>query len=304
MASGIPFALGLAGLGGYKLARRALRPMVEMAQRAREINAEKLSTRLEFGSGQDEVGQLAAAFNETLGRLEASFDRLRRFTADAAHELRTPLTAIRSVGEVGLQQVQRPETYREVIESMLEEAARLSRLVEGLLAMARADAGQVRLERTSLPALDQVREVSALLEVLAEEKRQKVEIEGDADLCVGADRVIFRQIVINLLDNAIKYSPEGSAVKIRVAPQAEDRVMIEVADRGPGIPREQRERVFDRFYRMDQARSRNVGGAGLGLSIAQWGAQAHGGSLTVAETDQPGCTFQLVLPGAPRRTPV
>lgn len=298
LAAGAPFALLLAAWGGSALARNALRPIERMARRAREINAAQLNARLVVENPDDEVGQLATAFNETLARLEDSFVQLRRFTSDAAHELRTPLTAIQSVGEVGLRRNPDAAHYREVIESMLEEADRLRRLVEGLLQVARAESGQLRLERSGLPALQQVREVSALLEVLAEEKQQSVEVGGDDSVQAHADRAVFRQILINLLDNAIKYSPVGGRIAVNVARKENGVVAVTVADSGAGIPPEQRSRIFDRFYRVDEARSRESGGTGLGLAIAKWGAEAHGGSLEVAASSGRGSTFVLLIPEA------
>jgi heavy metal sensor kinase len=299
LLAGLPVALGLAGFGGYFLARRALAPIEAMARRAREINAEQLNARLEVENPHDEIGHLAAAFNDTLARLERSFDQLRRFTSDAAHELRTPLTAIRSVGEVGLRKQAGAEHYRDVIGSMLEETNRLGRLIEGLLAVARADAGQVRLERTEVPVLQLARDSAALLDVLAEEKGQTVSVEGDGTLRVDADRIILRQVLVNLLDNAIKYSPAGGKIAIRVLRNGPGMAVIEVEDSGPGISVEHRDRVFDRFYRVDEARSRETGGAGLGLAIAKWGVEVHGGRLELAARAGSGCLFRVLLrPGA------
>ncbi|MBL8179524.1 MAG: HAMP domain-containing protein [Bryobacterales bacterium] len=290
-------ALCMAAAGGYFLVQRTLRPMEAMARRAREINAEQLNARLPVSDGEDELGHLAMAFNETLGRLERSFQQLRRFTSDAAHELRTPLTAIRSVGEVGLRERGGETRYRETIESMLEEATRLGRLVEGLLAMARADAGQVKLQKTPAPLLRQAREVAALLEVLAEEKHQQLSVSGEDGVLADADPVILRQILINLTDNAIKYSPAGGKIAIRVKADGGMGV-VEVTDSGPGIAAEHRERIFDRFYRVDEARARQTGGVGLGLAIAKWGAQAHGGELELTGSLEEGCTFRLSIPAA------
>ena len=187
-----------------------------MARRAREINAERLSARLDVENPHDELGLLSRAFNETLARLERSFEQLRRFTSNASHELRTPLTAIRSVGEVGLQRQGSSEYYREVIGSMLEESARLTRLVDSLLTIARADSGEIRLERTPIFILPFVREAVSFIEVLAEEKHQKLSVEGNETARVHADRVILRQVLVNLLDNAIKYSFAGGHVLVRV----------------------------------------------------------------------------------------
>ena len=293
---GLPVALGIAGLAGYLLARHALNPVDRMARRAHEINAESLSARLDVENPHDELGRLAFAFNQTLERLERSFEQLRRFTSDASHELRTPLTAIRSVGEVGLRRQGTAEHYREVIGSMLEEAARLTRLVESLLTISRADAGQIQLARTEVALLPLVRETGAVLEVLAEERGQHVAIEGDETLRVKADRSILHQILINLLDNAIKHSPAGGRVAVRVLRTGEETASIEVVDSGPGIPPEHRSRIFDRFYRVDEGRSRDSGGSGLGLAIAKWGAEAHGGRIELDCPPGRGCIFRLAIP--------
>jgi heavy metal sensor kinase len=297
LLAGLPFVLVFAGLGGYFLARHALGPIERMARRAHEINAERLSTRLDVENPDDELGILAKAFNETLSRLERSFEQLRRFTSDASHELRTPLTAIRSVGEVGLQKPGESEHYREVIGSMLEESGRLSRLVDSLLMIARAESGQIALERTTILLLPLVRDAASFLEVLAEEKGQKVSIKGDETARVQGDYAILRQVLINLLDNAIKYSHAGGHISVRVSSAGDHSVLVEVEDGGPGIPPEHRDKVFDRFYRLDEGRSREAGGAGLGLAIAKWGAEAHGGRLELECKVGGGCIFRLLLPG-------
>lgn len=295
---GLPLALALAGLCGHYLARRALAPMAAMARRVQEINAEQLNTRLEILNPQDEVGRLAAAFNETLARLERSFERMRQFTSDAAHELRTPLTVIRSVGEVGLQKQADGQYYREVISSILEASDRLGRLVDGLLAMARADAGQIQIERTPQDALRLVRDAAAVLEVLAEEKSQSLSVEGVDGLRITADPSILRQVVLNLLDNAIKFAPEGGRVWLRVLQADGGTVAIEVEDDGPGVPVEHQDKVFNRFYRADRGRARETGGAGLGLAIAKWGAEANGGRLELVPSRPAGCLFRISLPAA------
>jgi heavy metal sensor kinase len=291
---GLPLALGLAGLGGYFLARRALSPVERMALRAREIHAQQLNARIDVENPDDELGLLAQSFNETLARLEHSFEQLKRFTSDASHELRTPLTAIRSVGESGLQKNEGSDYYRDVIGSMLEEAERLEHLVESLLTISRADSGQIRLQFARTDLLPVVQQASMLLEVLAEEKDQVFSLEGDGSIQVMADSVILRQVIINLLDNAIKFSPRGGHISVRVL-RGDSTACIEVEDCGPGIPLEHRDKVFDRFYRVDQARSREAGGAGLGLAIAKWGASAHHGELTL-DSRATGCVLRLVLP--------
>src|SRR5206468_4944815 len=201
---------------GYWLARRALAPVGHMADRARTITADRLGDRLPVEDAEGELGQLATVFNETLARLERSFGELRRFTADASHELRTPLTAIRSVGEVALQTPKSATEYRDVIGSMLEEADRLTRLVDSLLTLSRADAGHIQVQRTDISLLGLAQEASSLVEVLAEEKRQRISVEGEPASMVSGDRLILRQALINLIDNAIKYSPVGAEILIRV----------------------------------------------------------------------------------------
>ncbi len=298
MIAGLPIALGFAGVGGYFLARRALSPIERMARRVNEINAERLSARLDVENPEDELGALAKAFNETLTRLEASFEQLRRFTSDASHELRTPLTAIRSVGEVALQKQGSSEHYREAIGSMLEEAGRLSHVVDSLLTIARAESGQIHLARTTMSILPFVRDTVSVLDVLAEEKRQNLSIDGDETVQIEADRAILRQVLINLVHNAIKYSRSGARISVRVSHAEKQTAVVEITDDGPGIPPEHRERVFDRFYRIDEGRSREAGGAGLGLAIAKWGAEAHGGHLELNCPADGGCVFRLALPVA------
>jgi len=293
---GFPIAVLLAGVGGYALARKALAPIDSMATQAKKISAERLGDRLSIENPEDELGKLGTVFNGMLGRLQAAFDQLRRFTADASHELRTPLTAIRSVGEVALQDERSPAEYRDVIGSMLEEVDRLTRLAESLLALSRADTGHVQLQREDIPLLRLAKEASSVVEVLAEEKRQRIDIEGDADLLVSVDRLILRQAIVNLLDNAIKYSPPGSRILVRVQSGGDKQLFLDVIDHGTGIPSEHQPYVFDRFYRVDKARTRECGGAGLGLSITRWAVEAHGGDITLESEEGHGSTFRVSLP--------
>jgi len=298
---GFPIAVLLAGFGGYGLARKALAPIDAMATQSQKISAERLSDRLPIQNPADELGRLGIAFNDLLKRLQGAFDQLRRFTADASHELRTPLTAIRSVGEVALQEQKNPAEYRDVIGSMLEEVDRLTRLVESLLALSRADAGQIQLQRTDISLLAIAREASAMVEVLAEEKGQQLGVDGDASIIVSADRLILRQAIVNLLDNAIKYSPKASRISVRIARGTDNQATVDIADQGPGIPSEHQPYVFDRFYRVDKARTREWGGAGLGLSIARWAVQAHEGELTLRSEQGQGATFRIWLPPSPNQ---
>jgi heavy metal sensor kinase len=295
---GLPLAVAIAGFGGYLLARRALAPVDRMAEQARSITAERLKERLPVDNPNDELGRLASVFNQTLMRLESSFDQMRRFTADASHELRTPLTAMRSVGEIGLRGKRESSDYREIIGSMLEEVDRLSLLVDRLLTLSRADSGEGMLARDHVDLCDLAEEVTTQLEVLAEEKQQSITVEAnEPSMCIG-DPMVLRQALLNLVDNAIKYSPVGGRIVVRVS-SLNGIAVLDVSDSGPGIPAELRPRVFDRFYRADRSRSReNGGGTGLGLSIARWAVEVNGGQLTLESGDGPGATFRITLPNS------
>src|SRR5213080_1927489 len=293
---GFPIAVLLAGFGGYALAGKALAPIDSMATQAKTISAERLGDRLSIETPEDELGKLGTVFNDMLRRLQTAFDQLRRFTSDASHELRTPLTAIRSVGEVALQDQRSPAEYRDVIGSMLEEVDRLTRLAESLLALSRADAGHIQLLREDISLVRMAKEASSVVEVLAEEKRQQIDIEGDANLVVSVDRLILRQALVNLLDNAIKYAPSASRILVRVQLGANKQVFLDVVDQGPGIRSEHQPHVFDRFFRVDKARTREWGGAGLGLSITRWAVEAHGGDITLKSEEGQGSTFRVSLP--------
>jgi heavy metal sensor kinase len=289
---GLPLAVGAAGLGGYVLARRALAPIEQMTARAQTITAERLSDRLPVSNPDNEMGRLATVFNETLGRLEASFDQMRRFTTDVSHELRTPLTAIRSVGEVGLRGHRDEAAYRGIIGSMLEEVDRLASLVDRLLTLSRAETGQAKLSRDVVDLSALADDVVSHLAVLAEEKRQTLSVDRLASPVVSADRLVLRQALINLVDNAIKFTPTSGQVRIRIDQTPQD-ALVEVIDSGPGISNDARERIFDRFYRANDA---NGSGTGLGLSLAKGAVEALGGHLTLAATGATGTAFRISIP--------
>ena len=289
---GLPVAVAVAGIGGYALARRALAPIERMTEHARTITAERLNDRLPVDNPHDEMGRLAAVFNATLSRLEQSFEQMRRFTADVSHQLRTPLTAIRSVGEVGLRTSHRDESsYRAIIGSMLEETDRLAVLVDRLLTLSRAEMGQGTFARDVVNLAELAEDVAGHLGVLAEEKSQSLSVEATGAPTAVADRVVLRQALINLVDNAIKFTPAGGAISIRVS-GIDGTAMLDVSDTGPGIPDEARERVFDRFYRGDEDAA---AGTGLGLSIAKSAVEANGGALTVERSGPQGTTFRITL---------
>jgi heavy metal sensor kinase len=295
LAMGIPFAAGLAIAGGYFLAGRVLSPVGAMAQKAREITAESLAKRLPVDNARDEFGQLATVFNDTLSRLQDAFERLRRFTADASHELRTPLTAMRSVGEVALQNTLDAVSYRDVIGSMLEEVDRLTRLVESLLILTRADSGKIRLAPEALDLGELAGHVVDQLRVLADEKQQELTLRAPIRVQAMGDAALVRHALMNLIHNAIKYTPNGGTISVEVNATG-GRAMVEVRDTGPGIPAAHRDRIFDRFYRVDASRSREEGGVGLGLAIARWAVEANGGQIELASEGTDGSLFRVILP--------
>ena len=292
---GLPLVVALAGLGGYTLARRALTPIDHLASEAQRITAERLHERLSVPNQHDEIGRLAAVINNTFARLESSFDQLRRFTADASHELRTPLSVIRGIGEMGLKETRTPAEYKEALGSMLEEVDRLTTLVDTLLRLSHGDAGTVHLTPESVDLGQLARDVVSSLGILAEERSQRVRIDAADPIFVTADRLVLREAITNVVDNAIKYSPRGATVDIRVYSES-GRAIVAVADDGPGIAPEHRERIFDRFFRVDEARSRDRGGTGLGLAIARWAVAANSGQISVESRPNGGSVFRIVLP--------
>ncbi len=296
IAIGLPVALVVAAVGGYSLARQTPAPIEQMSAQAQTISAERLGRRLQVENPDDELGRLARVLNDLLARLETSFEQMRRFTADASHELRTPLTAIRSVGEGTLRAPRVDPACREVIGSMLEEVERLTTLVDALLTLSRAEGGHVGLKREPVALWDLTREVASHLSVLAEDRRQQIDLGSDDGLApVYGDRAVLREALINLLDNAIKYSPDGARIAVRLRGM-NGRASVEITDQGPGIAPEHQERIFERFYRIDKARSRQLGGAGLGLAIAKWAIDAHGGSIELESHIGSGSTFRVLLP--------
>ena len=298
LAMAIPGAVGLALVGGYLLAGRVLAPVAAMAATARKVSADALGERLPVENPDDEFGRLAGVFNDTLGRLQKSFEQLRQFTADASHELRTPLTAMRSVGEVALQRPLDAARYREVIGSMLEEVDRLTRLVETLLTLTRAEAGRIALVREAVDVDALAAAVAEQLRVLADEKEQTLALEAAAAARVDADPAVLRRALVNLLHNAIKYTPAKGVIHVS-ARRRQAEVVLEISDTGPGVAPVHHERIFERFYRVDAGRSRDAGGLGLGLALARWAVEASGGRLELASEEGRGSTFRIVLPALP-----
>jgi len=305
--------LVLAGSGGWLLARRALRPVDQMTMTARRIEAEHLAQRLEGAEVNDELGRLARTLNEMLARLEAAFAQVRRFSADASHELKTPLTVLRGEVEVALRNPRDPVEYRRVLTSVLEEVESMTVLVDDLLLLARADAGALRWDMTPVELDRLVEEVAKEGEVLGRGKQVPVKIQEIEPLVVQGDGPRLKQLLRNLVDNSVKYTPSGGQVTLALravrceTPATNSKfetqsspsphwAEIEVRDTGIGIAAEALPRIFERFYRVDPARSRETGGAGLGLCIAKTIAEAHGGRIEVQSTPGVGSAFTLLLP--------
>jgi heavy metal sensor kinase len=291
----VPVALALCGGAGYLLARKAVAPVEQLRRLTREITADRLDRRLPVATPGDELGGLTQTINEMIGRLERSFAEIRRFTADASHELRTPLAAIRTEAEVALTRPLGVADCQHLLGSILEECERLTRLTEQLLALAREDAGVARQAHGPVDLTALVQGVVDNMRPLAESRGVGLHSVVDGPAEVRGDGARLRQVFYNLLDNAIKYTPEGGRVTVRSGRRDGDAV-VTVRDTGVGIPAEHLPRVFDRFYRVDRARSREQGGTGLGLSIAQSIVTAHGGSIELASTPGQGTTCTVTLP--------
>lgn len=297
--------LAIAGVAGFLLTRRALQPIARMARRVETMSAEHLSERLPVEGVDQELAHLAGVFNGLFDRVEGAITRLQRFTADASHELRTPLAAIRAVGEVGLERAKTPAEYREVIGSMLEDVNRLATLAETLLDLARADSGAAGSRKERLELTRIVKEAVDVVAVLADEKHQRLSVSGGEGVAVVVDPVLLRQALVNVLHNAVKFTPDGGAISATIRAAGAQQVLVDVSDTGPGVSEAESTLVFDRFYRVDPARGRPAlsGGAGLGLSIARWAVEANGGSIALSSAEGQGTTVRITLPVAPASVP-
>jgi signal transduction histidine kinase len=294
----IPLALGLAAAAGYALARKSLAPVVAMSEQVDRITAGRLGERLSSVNQRDELGRLASTFNSLLGRLDQAFDQQRHFMADASHELRTPIAVSRTAAEVMLDgRDGAPAEYREALAVVAKQMQRLSRVVNDMFVLARADSGEYTVERREFYLNDVVEEAVTAARLLAAAKRIRVAAAPMPESPYEGDEDLVRQLLIILLDNAVKYTPVDGAVTVTLEPG----YTIAVADTGPGVPGDAREKIFDRFVRVDKARSRSTpgqgGGAGLGLSIARWIAGVHGGRVILRSTSPQGSVFAVELPG-------
>jgi heavy metal sensor kinase len=291
----LPAALAVALGGGWFLAGRALQPVEAITLAARRIAAGDLAQRLTVAHSPDEIGRLAATFNDMIARLETSFRQVRQFSADASHELRTPLTVMKGETELALRRSRPAEDYRLVLESSLEEIDRMARIVDELLFLSRADLGEVQIE--SLPVrLDAlVEDIQRQAVILGQEQAVHVVVGAVEPIQVQGDELRLRELLLNLVDNAVKYSRPGGKVEIALARDG-TMARLSVADQGIGIPADAQARIFNRFYRTDDARAHAKKGTGLGLSICKWIAEAHHGRIEVQGTVGQGSKFTVILP--------
>ncbi|MGA2555794.1 MAG: ATP-binding protein [Verrucomicrobiota bacterium] len=292
---GFPLVLLVAVAGGYFLVGRALGPVVEMARSAERITLQNLDERLPLTHTGDEIEQLSIALNHMIVRWREAFDQNRRFLADASHELRTPLAALRGEMESVVEQARALPEWRDRVGSALEEVDRLAKLVETLFAISRLDAGEAQQVWTKFDLARLASNTADQMSLLAEDKGVCVSCLAAAEVQVEGDQARIKHVVVNLLDNAIKYTPGGGAISLQVQARG-GKAVLEVADTGIGIPASALPHVFERFFRVDKARSREAGGAGLGLAIVKSICLAHGGKVEVESVESRGSRFRVELP--------
>jgi heavy metal sensor kinase len=296
----VPSVLVFATLFARFLARRALKPISKIIKTARDIGqGQELSQRIPVFKVQDELGQLALTFNEMMDRLENSFAQMRQFSSDASHELRTPLTVLQGQNELVLSKLRDPKEYQEVIISNLEEIKYMSKVLEDLFVLSRSDENQILLNYKAMDLGDLVEEVCRHAEVLAEDKDISIIIAFLEPVKIIGDEVRLRQMVWNILHNAIKYTQPGGKLKVSLLEKS-GFALLSIQDTGIGIPEKDRPFIFDRFYRVDKARSKDEGGSGLGLSICKHIAEAHKGKIEVESKPGVGTRFKIRIPSTAR----
>ena len=291
----IPIALAVSLAGGWFLAGRALRPVDAITLAAQRIAAGDLSQRLKMSATFDEIGRLAATFNNMIGRLDASFRQIRQFTSDASHELRTPLTVMKGETDLVLRRPRPLEDYQSVLESNLEEIDRMSRIVDELLFLSRADMGEIKLETLPVALELLVEDIHRQATLLGQERNIEVVLGTVMPAVVQGDDLRLRELLLNLVENAMKYSHPGGKVEIVLLKDGRD-ARLSVTDHGIGIDPSDHRRIFDRFFRTDTARAHTKKGTGLGLAICTWIADLHKGRVEVKSALGQGSTFTVVLP--------
>ena len=298
MLFSIPVVIILSIVAGWFLARRSLRPVDMITTTARRITAERLSERLPVSTSNDEIARLSDTLNDMIARLERQFQQIRQFTSDASHELKTPLAILMGELEIALRKEIPDASIRETLESCLEEVDRLTIVVQGLLELSRAESGQVQIERDHVNFSSLVTDIYEDIEILAEPKNIKLTANIEPNLFVTGDRVRLHQACLNIIENAVKYTRDAGEVSVKVASESVGRVILKVEDNGIGIPSEKLPYIYDRFFRVDEARSKDIQGSGLGLSIVRWIVEAHDGTIMAASEEGVGTTFVITLPRA------
>lgn len=294
---GIPFLLLFAGLGGYFLANRALRPIQQITETAQEITARDLSRRLAYRGAMDEVGLLAQTFDQMLERLQSSFERERQFTGDAAHELRTPLTVLKGQIEVTLNRKRNPAEYEKKLQELSAQVERLIRLSNGLLFLSRSDQNQLSFNTANVNLSELLGVLLEQFQPLAREKEIRINTEIPGEISVYGDSDHLIRLFINLLENALKYVPAGGQINVRASRES-GQAHIMIHNTGPGIPQERLQHLFERFYRVDADRSSQTGGSGLGLAIAHEIVRLHGGNIEVQSEPGRGVRVIVHLPSS------
>jgi heavy metal sensor kinase len=298
---GIPLALIVAAAGGYLLARKSFAPVTTMSLKARQIGAETLDERIEIGNERDELGFLAATLNGLLERLQLAFESQRRFMADASHELRTPIAIIQGEADVALARDRDAADYRESIEVMQRAARKLTRIVQNLFLLARGDAGRYPISMSRFYVGEVVADCIRGMRSVAQARGVALSCSAPEDIVIVADEELIHRLVLNLVENAVKFTQSGGTVHVDVR-DGDGNCTIRVADTGSGIAPADQSRIFERFFRGDRARPQDAGGAGLGLPIARWITEVHGGELRLEHSDATGTVFVAVLP-VDRRIP-
>ena len=291
----VPLAIIFSVLGGWFLAKRSLAKVDEITKTARKITAQNLNEKIPIVEVDDEIGRLSRTFNEMITRLQHSFEQVKQFSADASHELRTPLTILRGEIELALQNKNQNSENKRALVSMQEEVFRMTAIIENLLILSKVERGTLINEFIDLPLAPLINEIFEDSKMMAEPKKIKVVLETCDEVSIMGDPIRIRQLIFNLIDNAIKYTNQNGTVSLLLV-KDEKNAHIIVMDNGIGISEEDQKKVFDRFYRVDKARSREFGGTGLGLSISKWICEAHKGTISIRSEIGKGTTFTVTIP--------
>jgi len=291
----IPVVLAVANIGGFIIFNKSFSPIILLSNEMKKITAHHLYKRLPDLEGDDEIATLYKAINDMIARLEKSFEQIKQFSGDASHELRTPLTIMKGEVELALRSERTKEEYQEILVSVLEEIERMTNIVENLLLLAKSEAGEILIDKKEINIKEIVYELCDQLEMFASERNVSLIFNELEDANIIGDKLRLRQVFTNLIVNAIKYNVEGGKVVIKIE-NSPNGVLVVVEDTGIGIKPEEINKIFDRFYRSDKSRKREVGGAGLGLSICKSIIEAHGGYIDVESEFGKGSKFSVWLP--------